>query len=91
LRFFKIEEQAMANDPQMLSTCPVAGYTINRTVEHNALVLSFQNLTSPQQKPEDASVSPNFVMTNAQAIELAQKILRSSGHPSGIEAGETVA
>jgi len=78
----------MANDPQMLSTCPVAGYTINRTVEHNALVLSFQYLTSPQQKPEDASVSPNFVMTNQQAIELAQTILRSSRNLSGIEPGQ---
>jgi hypothetical protein len=68
----------MANDPQMLSTCPVAGYTINRTVQHNALVLTFQYLTSPQQKPEEANVSPNFVMTHAQAVELAQKILRSS-------------
>ena len=73
----------MANDPQMLSTCPVAGYTINRTVEHNALVLTFQYLTSPQQKPEEASVSPNFVMTSAQAVELAQKILQSAGTQPG--------
>ena len=75
----------MANDPQMLSTCPVAGYTINRTVQHNALVLTFQYLTSPQQKPEEAHVSPNFVMTQAQAVELAQKILQSSRTTPGRE------
>ncbi len=73
----------MANDPQMLSTSPVASYTINRTVEHNALVLTFKYLTSPQQKPEEAHVSPNFVMTNAQAIELAQTILKSSRNLQG--------
>lgn len=72
----------MANDPQMLSTCPVAGYTINRTLQHKALVLTFQYLTSSQQKPEDAHVSPNFVMTQAQAVELAQKILASAQQPS---------
>jgi len=79
----------MANDPQMLSTNPVAGYTINRTVEHNALVLTFQYLSSPQQKPEEAHVSPNFVMTNAQAVELAQKILQSSRNLPGQSAGQT--
>jgi hypothetical protein len=73
----------MANDPQMLSTCPVSGYTINRTVHHKALVLTFQYLTSPQQKPEEASVSPNFVMTQEQAVELAQKILDSAKTFSG--------
>jgi len=78
----------VANDPQMLSTNPVAGYTINRTVQQNALVLTFQYLTSPQQKPEEASVSPNFVMTNAQAIELAQKILLSSKNQSGNGPGQ---
>ena len=72
----------MANDPQMLSTSPVSGYTINRTVQHNSLVLTFQYLTSAQQKPEDAHVSPNFVMTQAQAVELAQKILASAQQPS---------
>jgi len=77
----------MANDPQMLSTCPVAGYAINRTVEHNALVLTFQYLTSPQQKPEEAHVSPNFVMTNAKAVELAQKILQSSRNLPGNNPG----
>ena len=72
----------MSTDAQMLSTNPVSGYTINRTLHHNALVLTFQYLTSPQQKPEEANVSPNFVMTQAQAVELAQKILASAQQPS---------
>lgn len=78
----------MANDAQMLSTNPVAGYTINRSVERNALVLTFHYLTSPQQKPEDANVSPNFVMTAEQAAELAQKILASSRSMSGQGSGQ---
>ena len=72
----------MSTDAQMLSTNPVSGYTINRTVQQNALVLTFQYLTSPQQKPEEANVSPNFVMTRAQAVELAQKILASAQQPA---------
>jgi len=79
----------MANDPKMLSTCPVAGYTINRTLEQNVLILSFQYLTSPQQRPEEAHVSPNFVMSDAQAVEFAQKILQSSKTLAGKQPGPT--
>jgi hypothetical protein len=68
----------MTGDSQRLSTSPVAAYTIKRVLDHKALVLSFQYLTSPTQNPQEPNLSPNYIMTQAQAIELAQKILSSA-------------
>ena len=57
-----------------LATNPVSGWNIRGVQPYNALLLQFQYLSSPMQRLEDAHESRHYILTQEQAIELAEAI-----------------
>ena len=68
-----------------LATNPVSGWNIRGVQPYNALLLQFQYLSSPMQRLEDAHESRHYILTQEQAIELAEAIHRNAKNLPGQE------
>lgn len=58
-------------------TAPVAGWSISQVKAYEALFLRFDFLTNFLQPLKEANQSPNFLLTAAQAEELATVLMQS--------------
>jgi biofilm regulator BssS len=62
----------------LISLNPVSGWAINHIKAHEAMFIKFDFLTSPMQPLNEANQSPNFLLTVAQAEELAMALTASA-------------
>ena len=56
---------------------PVAGWTVSQVKAYDAMFLRFDFLTNQLQPISEANRSPNFLLTLAQAEELAMVLTRA--------------
>lgn len=73
LTFDKSEEKM----DEELSLFPVVGWKIGAIPSHDAVMFSFNFLTTARQSPKDADISHHFVMTAEAAQEFIEVISKS--------------
>ena len=71
-----------------MSTCPVCGWTIGPVPALHGVMLHLEYLMHATQRQDEAHHSPRFLLTAAQARELAAALqkhaaLSESGGPQG--------
>ena len=71
-----------------IPTCPVAGWQIGPVSALQAVMVRLDYLTHATQAAQEANQSPQYVLTDAQARELADALrkhaaLSESGGPQG--------
>lgn len=66
---------------------PVSEWTLKEVRSYNALMLSLGYLSSTMQTLEKAHHSPNFLLTQAQAAELGEKLVKYAANLPGYESG----
>ena len=68
-------------------TSPVVDWEIRGVPEYNALLLHFLYLSSELQKPKDANQSPNYFLSQDQAIELGNMLASFAANLPGQQLG----
>lgn len=63
---------------------PIAGWTTGPVPAYGAVILRLDYLTHPMQQIDEATQSPHFLLTAAQALELSEALKK---HAAGLQDG----
>jgi hypothetical protein len=57
--------------------CPIAGWSVGPVKAYEAVAFKLDFLTNPLQKLSEANTTPHFLVTTAQALELAEALQKA--------------